>query len=103
MSSPSIYRPDWSLPVAVLIGRSFLAAGIVYLLTISADNLTGSHQARLAGSQSQGHARSAAPATRSARAEWSLTPDEVSGPTLWWRARLGRVGGARGTAPVTDG
>ena len=67
MSSPSIYRSDWSLPVAVtvLVGGSFLAAGIVYLLTISADNLTGSHQARLAESQSQGHARSAAPTTRS--------------------------------------
>ena len=58
MSSPSIYRPDWSLPlaVAVLVGGSLLAAGIVYLLTISADSLTGSHQARLAESQSQGHA-----------------------------------------------
>ena len=71
MSSPSIYRPDWSLPlaVAVLVGGSLLAAGIVYLLTISADNLTGSHQARLAGNHPQEHAQSAAPrsapATRS--------------------------------------
>ena len=67
MSSPSIYRPDWSLPLAVsvLVGGSLLAAGIFYLLTISAENPAGPHQPRLAESQSQGHARSAAPATRS--------------------------------------
>ena len=82
MPPPSIYRPDWSLPVAVavLIGRSFLAAGIVYLLTISADNLTGSHQARLAGSQSQGHARSAAPATRSGAQSGALRQTRSPAP-----------------------
>ena len=71
MSSPSPYRSDHSLllAAAVLTSGSLLAAGIVYLLTISAENLTGSHQARLAENHSQERAPSAAPrsapATRS--------------------------------------